>query len=70
MWVSNLMSETDKSHNLGCALLELEQDAALYDGRRNILKAQGFDFLDAWYVGNIMDGNKYFSPEVLFVAWN
>ena len=40
--------------------MEKEHDAEQYEASTDIVKRQGFDFVDGWYYGNIEE-NAYFS---------
>ena len=56
----HIMSSSDNGYSLGCSSLNNAPDATLYAQCTDIIKEQGFDFVDAWYHGNILT-NTYYS---------
>ena len=49
----HLMPSDDNGHNIGCSALESGANADLYGECTDIVKEQGFDFVDAFFYGNI-----------------
>jgi len=55
------MMDDDSSKTVGCGLLDSEPDADLYEVCTEIVKSEmDFDFVDAWFHGNI-NKNNFFS---------
>ena len=55
----HLMSTNDNGHNLGCSALESGADTTLYDSCSAIVKESGFDFVDAFFYGNIVENDDF-----------
>ena len=45
----HLMTSDDNGYRYHCETLRDSPDAALYEKCKDILKEQGFSFVDAWY---------------------
>ena len=57
----HLLSTDDNGYNYGCDALQTEPNAELYEKCKDILKEQGFDFVDAFYHQNIADRPSFYS---------
>ena len=58
--VWKLMTPSDDDTDIGCAQLDEVQDAALYAQCVELVRAKGFDFVDAWYSQMVLH-NEFFS---------
>jgi len=56
----HMMPDDDMGHNLDCAALELFPNEDLYEECKDILKEVGFDYIEAFFYGNVKT-NNYFS---------
>ena len=55
----HLMTGDDNGHNIGCSALEFGADADLYENCTDIIKEQGFDFVDAFFYANVEDNDDF-----------
>merc|ERR1719300_905414 len=56
----HMMPDDDMGHNLDCEALELFPNEDLYEECKETLKEVGFDYIGAFYYGNVKS-NQYFS---------
>jgi len=55
----HIMPGDDNGRNYGCDSLESTPNAELYAQCTEIVQSQGFDFVDAWYYGNIVSSEHF-----------
>jgi len=55
----HIMDDTDNGHDLQCAQLIKGSIPELYGPCTDIVKDQGFDYVDAFYIGNIVDNEDF-----------
>ena len=57
----HLLTSDDNGYGFGCSALLTEQEAALYANCTDIVKEQGYDFVDAFYCDAVAENGEYFS---------
>lgn len=55
----HIMDDTDNGADLQCAQLIKEAHPELYGPCTDVVKAQGFDYVDSFYIGNIVNNEEF-----------
>jgi len=55
----HIMDDTDNGANLQCAQLIKEAHPELYEPCTDVVRQQGFDYVDSFYIGNIVNNEEF-----------